>query len=104
MSGDVSALQLVLSGDPGLFAIVWLSLLISLSAVLLAAVIGVPLGAFLALTRFPGREGVIVVLNALRLIRSDSQTMANRPGSPDSTNCNADTSPDIEIPEIHAWW
>jgi tungstate transport system permease protein len=65
MSGDVSALQLVLSGDPSLFAIVRLSLLVSLSAVVLAALIGVPVGAFLALTRFPGREGVIVVLNAL---------------------------------------
>ena len=61
----VSALQLVLSGDPALFAIVKLSLLVSLSAVLLAALIGVPVGAFLALTRFPGREGAIVVLNAL---------------------------------------
>jgi tungstate transport system permease protein len=65
MSNDVSALQLVLSGDPALFAIVRLSLLVSLSAVLLAALIGVPAGAFLALTRFPGREGAIVVLNAL---------------------------------------
>jgi tungstate transport system permease protein len=65
MPGDHSALQLVLSGDPGLFAIVWLSLLVSLSAVLLAALIGVPAGAFLALTRFPGREATIVVLNAL---------------------------------------
>jgi tungstate transport system permease protein len=45
MSGDTSALQLVLSGDPALFAIVRLSLLVSLSAVLLAALIGVPLGA-----------------------------------------------------------
>ena len=65
MTGDVSALQLVLSGDPGLFAIVRLSLLISLSAVLFAGLIGVPVGAFIALTRFPGRDGVIVVLNAL---------------------------------------
>ena len=65
MTGDVSALHLVLSGDPGLFAIVRLSLLVSLSAVLFAALIGVPVGAFIALTRFPGREGVIVVLNAL---------------------------------------
>lgn len=65
MTGSESALQLVLSGDPGLFAIVRLSLLVSLSAVLLAAVIGVPIGAFFALTRFPGREIVIVVLNAL---------------------------------------
>ena len=37
MTGGGSALQLVLSGDPGLFAIVRLSLLVSLSAVLLAA-------------------------------------------------------------------
>ena len=65
MTGDVSALQLVLTGDPALYAIVWLSLVVSLSAVLLAALIGVPVGAFLALTRFPGREGAIVALNAL---------------------------------------
>src|SRR5262245_31251239 len=65
MSGDASALQLVLSGDPSLFAIVRLSLLVSLSAVLLAALIGVPLGALLALTRFRGREAVVVFLNAL---------------------------------------
>jgi len=65
MPDNVSALQLVLTGDPALFAIVRLSLLVSLSAVLLAALIGVPLGAFLALTRFPGREGAIVVMNAL---------------------------------------
>jgi tungstate transport system permease protein len=65
MPDNVSALHLVLTGDPALFAIVRLSLLVSLSAVLLAALIGVPLGAFLALTRFPGREGAIVVMNAL---------------------------------------
>ena len=65
MPGDHTALQLVLSVDPGLYAIVWLSLLVSLSAVLLAALIGIPAGAFLALTRFPGREVTVVVLNAL---------------------------------------
>jgi len=65
MTGDVSALHMVLTGDPGLFAIVRLSLIVSLSAVLLAALIGVPVGAFLALTRFPGREGAIVTLNAM---------------------------------------
>jgi len=64
MSGDPSALQLVLTGDPVLFAIVRLSLLVSLTAVLLATLIGVPAGAALALTRFRGREAVIVVLNA----------------------------------------
>jgi tungstate transport system permease protein len=65
MAGEVSALHLVLSGDPGLFAIVQLSLEVSLCAVLFAAAIGVPLGAVIALTRFRGREGIIVLLNAL---------------------------------------
>jgi tungstate transport system permease protein len=65
MTGDGSALHLVLTGDPALFAIVQLSLVVSLSAVLCAALIGIPAGAFLALTRFAGREAVIVVLNAL---------------------------------------
>jgi tungstate transport system permease protein len=65
MSGDLSALELVLSADPALIAIVRLSLIVSLSAVILAALVGVPFGALIALTRFRGREGVIVVLNAL---------------------------------------
>ena len=65
MTVDVSALHMVLTGDPGLFAIVRLSLVVSLSAVLFAALIGVPIGAFIALTRFPGREGAIVTLNAM---------------------------------------
>ena len=65
MPDDVSALQLVLAADPALIAIVRLSLIVSLSAVALAAAIGVPLGAGVALTQFRGREAVIVVLNAL---------------------------------------
>jgi tungstate transport system permease protein len=65
MQQDVSALDLILNGDPALFAIVRLSLVVSLSAVFAAAVIAVPLGALIALTRFPVRNGVIVVLNAL---------------------------------------
>jgi tungstate transport system permease protein len=65
MTGDVSALQLVLSGDPELFAIVRLSLLVSLSAVLFAALIGVPLGALLALNRFRGSEVIVVIINAM---------------------------------------
>src|SRR5262245_18490615 len=65
MSSDQSALQLVLSADPALFAIIRLSLIISLSAVFFAALVGIPFGALIALTKFRGREGVIVVLNAL---------------------------------------
>ena len=65
MPDNASALQLVLSGDPALFAIVVLALVVSLSAVLLAALIGVPLGALIALTSFRGRDGVVVLLNTL---------------------------------------
>ena len=65
MPNDPSALQLILAADPTLLAIVKLSLLISLSATLLAALIGLPFGALIALTRFRGREAVIVTLNAL---------------------------------------
>ena len=62
---ETSAIDLVLSADPGLLAIVRLSLTVSLSAVFFAAVIGLPLGALLALTRFPGRPFTVVMLNAL---------------------------------------
>ena len=65
MPDSTSALELVLAGDPALFAIVRLSLMVSLSAVLFGALVGVPFGAAVALTRFSGREAVIVVLNAL---------------------------------------
>src|SRR6188472_3462009 len=65
MSDNVSALQLLLTADPTLLAIVPLSLLVSFAAVILGGLIGVPLGAGVALTRFAGREAVIVVLNAL---------------------------------------
>jgi tungstate transport system permease protein len=59
-----SALDLVLSGDPKLYSIVWLSLYISLSAVALAAIVGFPIGALLALVRFPGRTFFVVLINA----------------------------------------
>ncbi|MCX7311932.1 MAG: ABC transporter permease [Alphaproteobacteria bacterium] len=65
MPPETSALQMILTADPTLWAIVRLSLIVSLSAVVLAALIGIPLGAFVALTRFRGREGFIVLLNAL---------------------------------------
>jgi tungstate transport system permease protein len=65
MTEEVSALELVLSGDPALYAIVRLSLAVSLGATLLAALLGAPLGAVIALSRFPGRQAVVVALNAL---------------------------------------
>lgn len=60
-----SALQMIYEGNPALFSIVRLSLTVSLSAVAVSAVLGVTGGAFLALTRFYGREVVIVIVNAL---------------------------------------
>jgi tungstate transport system permease protein len=65
MQSDASALDLLLRLDPSLLAIVRLSLIVSLSAVGLAALIGIPLGALIALTNFRGRAGAIVLLNAL---------------------------------------
>jgi tungstate transport system permease protein len=65
MIENTSALHMVLTGDPALFGIVLLSLEVSLSAVLFAALIGVPLGALIALTQFRGRGPVVIVLNAL---------------------------------------
>lgn len=59
-----SALDLILTGDANLFAIVRLSLTVTLLATSFAALLGMPLGAFAALVRFPGREMLIVVFNA----------------------------------------
>ena len=64
MLDGLNAWQLIVSGDATLFAIVKLSLAVSLAAVVLAACIGLPLGAVLALTHFPGRNIIVVVLNA----------------------------------------
>lgn len=65
MRENITAIELLLSGDATLLAIVSLSLQVSLSAVFLGALVGVPAGAAIALTRFPGREAAIVILNAL---------------------------------------
>jgi len=60
-----TALALLVSLHPKLVEIVLLSLRVSLSAVAIAALLGLPLGAAIAVGRFPGRQTVIVVLNAL---------------------------------------
>ena len=59
------AFRLIISGDPDLAEIVLLSLQVSLSAVFVACLLGLPIGAAVAIARFPGRGLVIVVLNAL---------------------------------------
>jgi tungstate transport system permease protein len=60
-----TALGLVTSLDPDLLDVVGLSLRVSLTAVLAAMLIGLPLGALLALARFPGRNLLIILFNAL---------------------------------------
>ncbi|HSE77942.1 MAG TPA: ABC transporter permease [Alphaproteobacteria bacterium] len=60
-----TALGLLVRFDATLTEIVQLSLGVSLSAVALASLIGLPVGAIVAVHRFAGRRAVIVVLNAL---------------------------------------
>jgi len=59
------SIGLILSGDAQLWAVVLLSLKVSLTAVFVSALIGLPLGAWLAVSRFTGRQSVIVLINAL---------------------------------------
>ncbi|MEO1292119.1 MAG: ABC transporter permease [Pseudomonadota bacterium] len=59
------AATLVLSGDGDLWEIVALLLHVSLTAVLIACAVGLPLGALLATRAFPGRRAVVVIINAL---------------------------------------
>jgi tungstate transport system permease protein len=60
-----AAVALIGNLDAELLGIVWLSLRVSLSASLIALAIGAPLGAWLAISRFRGRQAVIVLANAL---------------------------------------
>jgi len=60
-----AAASLVAQGDARLYAIVALSLQVSLAATAVAALIGLPLGAFVALARFPGRRAAVAALNAM---------------------------------------
>jgi tungstate transport system permease protein len=59
------AVRLVATADRDLLEIVGLSLRVSLSAVGMACLFGLPMGAALAISRFPGRPAVVVLLNAL---------------------------------------
>ena len=60
-----AALALLIGLDSKLVEIVLLSLRVSLSAVAISALLGLPVGAAIAVGRFPGRQTVIVLLNAL---------------------------------------
>jgi tungstate transport system permease protein len=61
--GLVEAVRLILSGDPGVLEITWLSIKISGMATVLSLLLGIPVGMGLALTRFPGRKLLVAVVN-----------------------------------------
>ena len=65
-----SALRLVGSLDRSLSEIVGMSLKVSLTAVGIASLIGMPLGATLAVARFRGRRSMIVIINTLMALPS----------------------------------
>lgn len=62
--GLAGAVGLLLGGDPATWGIVLLSLRVSMTATALALLLGVPLGALLALARFPGRTLVVGAVHA----------------------------------------
>lgn len=59
------AFWLLVSGDAQLLEVIWLSLQVNFTAVAIATAIGLPAGAWLATTRFVGRQTVITITNAL---------------------------------------
>jgi len=65
LQGLAQAGRLLVELDPDLLEITWLSLRVSVTATLVAALIALPLGAWLAVSRFRARRVVIAVLNAL---------------------------------------
>jgi tungstate transport system permease protein len=60
-----AALSMIVTFDAAIVEIVLLSLRVSLSAVAIASVVALPLGALIALQHFPGRRAVVILLNAL---------------------------------------
>jgi tungstate transport system permease protein len=66
----IEALTLIGGLDMQVMEIVWLSLRVSLVAVFIGTLLSLPLGAWLAIARFPGRDAIVVVLNALMGIPS----------------------------------
>jgi len=65
LHGTREAGRLIVSLDPDLLEIIFLSLKVTFSAVFIASVIGLPMGAWLAVNRFRHRRTVIAILNAL---------------------------------------
>jgi tungstate transport system permease protein len=65
VEGFYAAVTLLCGFDPATYFILWTSLKVSISAVAAAALVGIPMGAFIALHRFPGKSALQVILNTL---------------------------------------
>ena len=63
VEGVRQAVGLLLGGDREIVGVLWLSLQVSGTATLIALLLGIPVGAALALTRFPGRTLVVSAVN-----------------------------------------
>lgn len=64
-SAFAEAFRLIAALDGNLAEVVWLSLKVSISATFLAALLGLPIGALIAMGNFPGRGLAILLINAL---------------------------------------
>ena len=60
-----TAFKLIIWLDPSLFEIVWLSIKVSISSLLIASIFGFPIGALLAIKSFPGKALIITIFNSM---------------------------------------
>jgi tungstate transport system permease protein len=65
INGLKRAIEMIASGDPEILEITWRTLRVSLTAVLISTIIGIPFGVFLGLKKFPGRKLILVIINIL---------------------------------------
>ncbi|MFE8702292.1 ABC transporter permease [Cytobacillus sp. FJAT-54145] len=63
IDGLKRAIYMIATGDSEIFHVTWLTLRVSLTAVLISTLIGLPTGIFLGLKRFPGRRILLVFIN-----------------------------------------
>lgn len=63
INGLIKAFQMIISGDPEIYEITFRTLRVSLTAVFISMLIGLPLGILLGLKKFPGRKLILVFIN-----------------------------------------
>lgn len=61
--GIMKAIEMILSGDKEIFDITFTTLKVSLTAIFISTVVGIPLGVILGLNSFPGKKIVLVFVN-----------------------------------------